>query len=86
MSTVEKFWSCPSLPLAVYRELAAQIEQVAGVLSVEIKGLPETASFDYGQSQVEGLVLTVESNPSTQTQIAAILTHYEQCFCAERQS
>ncbi len=83
MIIMEKFWACPSLPFAVYRELAAQVEQVVGVLSVEIKCLPETASFDYHQSQVEGLVLTFENNPSTQTQIAAILTHYEQRFCAE---
>ncbi|TVQ60362.1 MAG: hypothetical protein EA366_03705 [Spirulina sp. DLM2.Bin59] len=75
---MEKFWYRPSLPLAVYRELAAQVGQVQGVVSVQIKYLPETATFDYDKSQVEGLTLTFDEHGSTEAEIAAILTHYKQ--------
>lgn len=75
---MEQFWCCPPLSLAIYREIAAQLEQVSGVIRVKIQLHPVTAAFDYGKSQVEGLTFTFDANPSTQGQIAAILTHYEQ--------
>ncbi len=77
IKAVEKFWCCSPLPLAVYREIVAQLEQVSGVMAVKIQLYSESATFDYGKSQVEGLALTFDANSSTQAQIGAILAHYE---------
>jgi len=45
--------SCPTLPLAIYREIAAHLRQVSGV---EVDVLPQTSQkFDYHQSQIESL-------------------------------
>ncbi|YAI82192.1 MAG: hypothetical protein ACQJCO_00875 [cyanobacterium endosymbiont of Rhopalodia sterrenbergii] len=45
----------PNLPLAVYRELAAHLQQVEGVT---IKLIPQQSEqFDYTQSQVETLLI-----------------------------
>ena len=43
----------PQLPLAVYREVAAHLQQVIGI---EVEILPQTSqTFDYTLSQVGGL-------------------------------
>lgn len=45
----------PRMPLAVYRELAAHLRQIEGVLA---RSLPQQShQFDYLQSQVEGICL-----------------------------
>ncbi|MGK7930019.1 MAG: hypothetical protein AB4041_01105 [Microcystaceae cyanobacterium] len=66
----------PYLPLAVYREIAAHLQQIEGVM-VEL--LPQDApSFDYAQSQIKALILTT-SKPLTETQqdqIQSILDYY----------
>ncbi len=67
----------PSLPLAVYREIAAHLQQVEGV-SVEI--ISQSArEFDYLQSQVEGLILRYPSHLSTEEKqrLEEILNYYE---------
>ena len=44
---------CPHLPLAVYREVAAHLQQVDGV---EVQLLrQQSQTFDYQQSQVGGI-------------------------------
>lgn len=54
-SQQEEKLKIPSLPLAVYREIAAHLRQIEG-LEVEI--IPQSSQeFSYLKSQVEGLVL-----------------------------
>ena len=64
------------LPLAIYRELAAHLQQVRGVV-VEI--LPQTApEFDYLQSQVGGILLRYPADLETSEvqNLEAILASY----------
>jgi len=64
------------VPLAVYRELAAHLQQVRGV-AVEI--LPQASQeFDYLQSQVGGLLLRYPAGlEASETQnLEAILASY----------
>jgi hypothetical protein len=72
----------PTLPLAVYREVAAHLRQVEGV---EVELLPQTAtSFDYLQSQVGGLQISY-ANPlasAQQQRLQQILDYYGQRFGA----
>jgi hypothetical protein len=68
----------PHLPLAVYREIAAHLQQIEGV-TVEL--LPQDApSFSYSQSQIKALVLTTpeELTKTQQDQIQSILDYYAQ--------
>ncbi|NEP10336.1 MAG: hypothetical protein F6K14_08965 [Symploca sp. SIO2C1] len=45
--------SCPTLPLAIYREIAAHLRQVEGI---EVDLEPQNSQkFDYNQSQVGSL-------------------------------
>ncbi len=68
----------PNLPLAVYREIAAHLQQVKGV-QVELLS-QDAPCFDYGQSQIKGMVIHLMSPPSPQQQeqIEAILDYYAQ--------
>ncbi|NJN86248.1 MAG: hypothetical protein HC881_07950 [Leptolyngbyaceae cyanobacterium SL_7_1] len=72
--------SCPTLPLAVYREVAAHLQQVAGVTT----GLLTQRSphFNYSQSQVGGLWL--EFSPAADLQarqrVDQILKYYGDRF------
>jgi poly(3-hydroxybutyrate) depolymerase len=69
--------ACERLPLAVYREIAAHLGLLAGV-TVEI--LPQTSrAFDYLQSQVGGLKLTIAAGGEGDRAIA-ILAHYAAQF------
>ncbi len=76
--TPQKAIAYPHLPLTVYREISAHLQQVEGV-TVEL--LPQDAPFfDYAQSQIKGLVL---SYPETltedqQEQMQSILDYYAQ--------
>jgi hypothetical protein len=70
----------PTLPLAVYREVAAHIRQVEGV---DTELLPQTATtFDYLQSQVGGLQISYTSPlaPTQQQRLQQILDYYAQRF------
>ena len=66
----------PRLPLAVYREVAAHLRQIAGV---NTGLLPQTAKeFDYLQSQVGGVWIRYSADAAAicQPQIEQILTYY----------
>lgn len=73
--------TCPQLPLAVYREVAAHLRQVEGVNSSlimrPIKHDPD-AKFDYYQSQVAAIQIDYLEDvaPSTQHQVTRILDYY----------
>ncbi|MDY7014081.1 MAG: hypothetical protein SVX43_10890 [Cyanobacteriota bacterium] len=66
--------SCPGLPLAVYREVAAHLRQIAGV---EVRLIPQSSPhFDYGQSQIETLWVSYPQDSSDR--LEAILDYYAQ--------
>ena len=83
---------CPGLPLAVYREVAAHLQQVQGL----IVGLTPSRSqqFDYSQSQIGSLWFqfgTVEANEADEVtvpetvrrqQVDRILSYYSQRYRA----
>lgn len=67
---------CPRLPLAVYREVAAHLRQVAGV---ETGLIPETSQqFDYNDSQVSSLWIQYpqEFDRQCQERVEQILAYY----------
>jgi hypothetical protein len=66
----------PNLPLAIYREIAAHLQQVQGI---KTRLLPQSAgSFDYQYSQVAGLVweYPVDLAGRDREQVQAILDYY----------
>ncbi|BBA80177.1 hypothetical protein RGRSB_1791 [cyanobacterium endosymbiont of Rhopalodia gibberula] len=66
----------PNLPLAVYRELAAHLQQVKGVTT---KLIPQQSErFDYAKSQVETLLIQYPSSLDIleKYQIKRILDYY----------
>ncbi|MFQ4147015.1 hypothetical protein [Chlorogloeopsis sp. ULAP02] len=75
METKEKV-EFASLPLAVYREIAAHLRQVEGV---EVSLIPQSSQeFDYNQSQISGLWISCPSDSSSQSRqrIEQILAYY----------
>jgi hypothetical protein len=67
---------CPTLPLAVYREVAAHLRQVIGV---DVDLLPQQSrTFDYKESQVGGLLIryTAAANLASRQRVAQILDYY----------
>jgi hypothetical protein len=67
----------PSLPLAVYREIAAHLRQVEGV---ETGLYPATyQQFDYNQSQVGGLWIQYASTAGSESRelVDQILAYYQ---------
>lgn len=67
---------CPTLPLAVYREVAAHLRQVSGV---DVELLPQTTPiFDYFDSQIGGLQLTYHDSVSAEgrQRVDQILAYY----------
>lgn len=71
---------CQRLPLAVYREVAVHLRQVAGV---ETGLIPQQSQhFDYHQSQIGGLWVqcSEEVNPGAQPQVDQILAYYSALF------
>lgn len=66
---------CPTLPLAIYREISCHLRQCPGI---EVDILPQSkAQFDYGDSQVGGLRLQRQSDAGTAwEQVEAILGYY----------
>jgi hypothetical protein len=72
--------SHPSLPLAVYREVAAHLRQVEGL---EVELLPQTSQmFDYGQSQIGGLLLHYhpEATAASRQRVEQVLAYYGERF------
>lgn len=68
--------SCPQMPLAVYREAAAHLQQVLGV---KVALLPQSSpTFAYLQSQIAGLAIDYpeDCDRDRQQQIEAILAYY----------
>jgi hypothetical protein len=66
----------PTLPLAIYREVAAHLRQVTGV---DVELVPQMAqTFGYRQSQIGGLKLrfTDAADPSSQQRVQQILDYY----------
>ncbi|NEP56337.1 MAG: hypothetical protein F6K31_04845 [Symploca sp. SIO2G7] len=69
--------NCPTLPLAIYREIAAHLRQVTGV---EVDLLPQTSQkFDYHQSQIEGLRIQCQetATPQERQRVNQILAFYQ---------
>ncbi|MFM7427186.1 MAG: hypothetical protein ACKO7W_19665 [Elainella sp.] len=70
----------PSLPLAVYREVAAHLRQVEGL---EVELLPQTSQmFDYSQSQIGGLMLRYhpETTEAARQRVEQVLAYYGERF------
>jgi hypothetical protein len=69
----------PKLPLAVYREIAAHLQQVEGVT---VTLLPQKATkFDYELSQVGGLQIAIAGDSvSVRNRITQILQYYRSRF------
>ncbi|MEA5511692.1 hypothetical protein VB715_18110 [Crocosphaera sp. UHCC 0190] len=70
----------PNLPLAIYRELAAHLRQIEGII---IDLIPQQSQqFDYTQSQVDHLQLHYPLNLSSDAkqQIDTILNYYAQRY------
>jgi len=70
----------PSLPLAVYREIAAHLRQLDGL---EVEVVPQSSSeFSYFKSQVEGLRLSYAITFSSEEKqyCQEILDYYEQKY------
>ena len=69
----------PSLPLAMYREIAAHLRQVEGVET----GLHSATfqQFDYNQSQVGGLWIHYAPTTSFESRklVDQILAYYQNC-------
>lgn len=73
--------TCPQLPLAVYREVAAHLRQVTGVkTNLIMRSLEHDPSekFDYYQSQIAALEINYESEISAidRSRITEILDYY----------
>ena len=77
---IKEQYTCPQLPLAVYREVAAHLRQLEGVnAGLIVKPIKDSQeSFDYFASQISALWLEYLQNESTETQpkIQAILNYY----------
>ena len=77
---VKERYTCPQLPLAVYREVAAHLRQVpevnAGLIVKPLRDGEE--AFDYYASQIEALWLEYPQELSTQSKhrIQTILDYY----------
>lgn len=72
----------PTLPLAVYREVAAHLTQVEGV---QTRLTPQTSKqFEYTLSQIGSLEIELSdpNNVQAQTQVEKILAYYGDRFGA----
>ncbi|WP_052128776.1 hypothetical protein [Neosynechococcus sphagnicola] len=81
-NAVDQF-QIPGLPLAVYRELAAHLQQVVGVSVVLVPQSSE--QFDYSQSQVASLQIeyAITANPIARCQVEPILAYYRDHYAGE---
>ncbi len=71
----------PQLPLAIYLEVAAHLQQVA---DIQVQMRPQTApEFDYLQSQIGGLLIDCRAvTTADQSRVAEILNYYERRYGA----
>lgn len=72
----EQVYYNSQMPLAVYREMAAHLGLLDGVV---VQLLPQTSSrFDYSLSQIAGVALEVPEglSPALRDQLEQILQHY----------
>jgi len=80
VDTIKTNLTCPQLPLAVYREVAAHLRQVVGVKTGLIVRSSDSGSekFDYAQSQIAALWLEYPQNidPQEKKRIEEILDYY----------
>ena len=77
--------TCSQLPLAVYREVAAHLRQVAGVeTNLIMRSLEHDpgVKFDYYQSQIAAIEISCESEISAidRDRIEEILDYYAQRY------
>ena len=81
MASVRRL-SCPGLPLAVYREVQAHLQQLPGVTVALLP--PGPAPFDYQASQVGSMSITIsEEFPGHEAiYLEQILDYYAQRFGA----
>jgi hypothetical protein len=65
-----------TLPLAVYREVAAHLTLVEGI-QTELRP-QQSSTFDYSQSQIDSLWITQPDSlpPADQAQVQQILAYY----------
>ncbi|MEB3122275.1 MAG: hypothetical protein VKL41_13750 [Snowella sp.] len=70
----------PQLPLAVYREISAHLQQVESVKTVLIS--QASTQFDYAQSQIEAVQIEYPVDLSNQEKqyLEAILEYYSQKY------
>jgi hypothetical protein len=78
-------FTCPQLPLAVYREVSAHLRQIEGVdASLIMRSLNHdpTEKFDYYQSQVAALQINFSENIDelARGQVTEILDYYAQRY------
>ena len=78
-------FTCPQLPLGVYREVVAHLRQVEGVnASLIMRSIEHNPAekFDYYQSQVAALQIDYSENlaESTNQRIGDILDYYAQHY------
>lgn len=66
----------PNLPLAVYREIAAHLQQLDGIVTELLS--PTDTEFDYAHSQVGGLRVDYPDSltPGDRQQLTAITEFY----------
>ena len=79
-NTIKEHYTCPQLPLAVYREVVAHLRQLEGVnAGLIVKPFKDSQeSFDYFASQISALWLEYPQDKSAETQskVRAILNYY----------
>jgi len=70
----------PQLPLAVYREISAHLQQIKGVKTILIP--QSSAQFDYAQSQIENVQIEYPVDLSSQEKqyLEGILEYYGQKY------
>ena len=73
--------TCPQLPLAVYREVAAHVRQVEGIDASPIVRSTESeseAKFDYYQSQIAAIQINYgeAATDKDKAQVTEILDYY----------
>ena len=77
---VRELYTCPQLPLAVYREVAAHLRQIievdAGLITKPLQS--DRESFDYDASQIESLWIeySLDLSQADRQRIQAILDYY----------
>jgi len=64
----------PQLPLAIYRELAVHLRQIPRVDTVLIP--QDSPEFNYQDSQVAGLLVTLEASIIDSPRVQKILHYY----------